>query len=86
MYMYMATIHVFLVTKNSVCNACHLIKVVIYYKYLTLTHIYVHVTVHFVSVFKAFDKDNDGCISMEEWVRGMSVFLRGDTDEKIKCE
>lgn len=35
-------------------------------------------------VFRAFDKDNDSYIIMEEWVKGMSVFLRGDLDEKIK--
>jgi len=35
-------------------------------------------------VFKAFDKDNDSLVNMEEWVKGMSVFLRGDREEKIR--
>lgn len=38
------------------------------------------------SVFKAFDKDNDSYISMEEWVKGLSVFLRGTLDEHMKCK
>ena len=37
-------------------------------------------------VFQAFDRDCDGYISLEEWVKGLSVFLRGTLDEKIKCE
>jgi Ca2+-binding EF-hand superfamily protein len=32
-------------------------------------------------VFKAFDRDNDGYISLEEWVRGLSIFLRGTLNE-----
>ncbi|XP_050993323.1 calaxin [Labeo rohita] len=36
------------------------------------------------SVFRAFDKDNDTYISVKEWVEGLSVFLRGTLDEKIK--
>ncbi len=36
------------------------------------------------SVFKAFDQDNDGYVSLEEWVKGLSVFLRGDFEEKKK--
>ncbi|XP_025895248.1 EF-hand calcium-binding domain-containing protein 1 [Nothoprocta perdicaria] len=35
-------------------------------------------------VFRAFDKDNDSCISVVEWVEGLSVFLRGTLEEKIK--
>ncbi|KAM4538904.1 calaxin [Odontesthes bonariensis] len=35
-------------------------------------------------VFRAFDKDNDGFVSVEEWIEGLSVFLRGTLDEKIK--
>ena len=35
-------------------------------------------------VFRAFDKDTDGYLSQEEWVCGLSVFLRGTLDEKIK--
>ncbi|KAI6659935.1 Amphicalbin [Oopsacas minuta] len=35
-------------------------------------------------VFKAFDLDNDGFIDEIEWVKGLSIFLRGTIDEKIK--
>ena len=35
-------------------------------------------------VFKAFDADNDGFIDEMEWVKGLSIFLRGTIDEKIK--
>ncbi|XP_070702673.1 calaxin [Pempheris klunzingeri] len=35
-------------------------------------------------VFRTFDKDNDGFVNMKEWVEGLSVFLRGTLDEKIK--
>ncbi|XP_040909307.1 EF-hand calcium-binding domain-containing protein 1 [Toxotes jaculatrix] len=35
-------------------------------------------------VFRTFDKDNDGLVSMNEWIEGLSVFLRGTLDEKIK--
>ncbi|XP_077346938.1 calaxin [Lithobates pipiens] len=35
-------------------------------------------------VFRAFDKDNDSYISVTEWIEGLSVFLRGTLDEKIK--
>ncbi|TKC45239.1 hypothetical protein EI555_010279 [Monodon monoceros] len=35
-------------------------------------------------VFRAFDKDNDGCITVSEWVYGLSVFLRGTLEEKMK--
>lgn len=37
-------------------------------------------------VFRGFDKDNDGCISVIEWVYGLSVFLRGTLEEKMKCK
>lgn len=37
-------------------------------------------------VFGAFDRDSDGYLSLEEWVKGLSVFLRGSLEEKIKCE
>ena len=37
-------------------------------------------------VFRAFDKDSDGFVSKEEWVNGLSVFLKGNLDEKMKCE
>ncbi|KAM6202305.1 calaxin-like [Rhynchocyon petersi] len=35
-------------------------------------------------VFFAFDKDNDNCINANEWVKGLSVFLRGTFEEKLK--
>ncbi|XP_067854250.1 calaxin isoform X2 [Heptranchias perlo] len=34
--------------------------------------------------FRAFDKDNDSYVSMREWIEGLSIFLRGTLDEKIK--
>ncbi len=37
-------------------------------------------------VFRTFDKDNDSFVSMKEWIEGLSVFLRGTLDEKIKCK
>ncbi|XP_020016775.2 calaxin-like [Castor canadensis] len=35
-------------------------------------------------VFFAFDKDNDNYISAAEWVEGLTVFLRGTLEEKLK--
>ncbi|XP_065804108.1 calaxin isoform X4 [Labrus bergylta] len=35
-------------------------------------------------VFRTFDKDNDGSVSVKEWIEGLSVFLRGTLEEKIK--
>ncbi|XP_072139224.1 calaxin [Mobula birostris] len=35
-------------------------------------------------VFRAFDKDNDSYVNMKEWIEGLSIFLRGTLDEKIK--
>jgi Ca2+-binding EF-hand superfamily protein len=35
-------------------------------------------------IFKAFDKDVDGFINMEDWVRGMSIFIRGTMEERQK--
>ncbi|XP_019363968.1 PREDICTED: EF-hand calcium-binding domain-containing protein 1 [Gavialis gangeticus] len=35
-------------------------------------------------VFRAFDKDNDSCVSVKEWVEGLSIFLRGTLEEKMK--
>lgn len=32
-------------------------------------------------VFKTFDTDSDGFVDIEEWVRGMSIFLRGTMDQ-----
>lgn len=36
-------------------------------------------------VFRTFDKDNDGFVSVKEWIDGLSVFLRGTMDEQIHC-
>ncbi|XP_067125652.1 calaxin-like [Centruroides vittatus] len=33
-------------------------------------------------IFRIFNKSNNGKISAEEWIRGLSVFLRGSTEEK----
>ncbi|KAL0961897.1 hypothetical protein UPYG_G00333100 [Umbra pygmaea] len=35
-------------------------------------------------VFRAFDKDNDSYVGVKEWIEGLSIFLRGTLDEKIK--
>ncbi|XP_068603379.1 calaxin [Brachionichthys hirsutus] len=35
-------------------------------------------------VFRTFDKDNDSFVSMNEWIEGLSVVLRGTLEEKIK--
>uniref|UniRef100_H3DHX0 Calaxin n=1 Tax=Tetraodon nigroviridis TaxID=99883 RepID=H3DHX0_TETNG len=35
-------------------------------------------------VFRTFDKDNDGFVSVKEWIEGLSVFLRGTMDEQIQ--
>uniref|UniRef100_H0V0L4 Calaxin n=1 Tax=Cavia porcellus TaxID=10141 RepID=H0V0L4_CAVPO len=35
-------------------------------------------------VFRGFDKDNDGSINVTEWVNGLSLFLRGSLEEKMK--
>ncbi|KAL3832662.1 hypothetical protein ACJMK2_024285 [Sinanodonta woodiana] len=35
-------------------------------------------------IFKAFDGDNDGFINEEEWVLGMSVFLKGTLEEQAE--
>ncbi|XP_040116219.1 EF-hand calcium-binding domain-containing protein 1-like isoform X2 [Oryx dammah] len=37
-----------------------------------------------VNLFFAFDKDNDNYINVKEWVKGLSVFLRGTFEEKLK--
>lgn len=39
-----------------------------------------------LSVFRGFDKDNDGCVNVTEWIYGLSVFLRGTLEEKMKCK
>ena len=37
-------------------------------------------------VFRAFDKDSDGVVSEDEFIHGLSIFLRGSLDERMKCE
>ncbi len=39
----------------------------------------------FVIVFRVFDTDADNHISFEEYIRGMTVFLKGKLDERLKC-
>ncbi|XP_034253300.1 EF-hand calcium-binding domain-containing protein 1 [Thrips palmi] len=34
-------------------------------------------------IFCAFDRCNDGVIRMDEWVCGLSVFIKGDTEERM---
>ncbi|KAL4222380.1 EF-hand calcium-binding domain-containing protein 1 [Mactra antiquata] len=35
-------------------------------------------------VFRAFDRDNDNYINEDEWVMGLSVFLNGQLEEKVR--
>ncbi|NWX62070.1 EFCB1 protein, partial [Promerops cafer] len=35
-------------------------------------------------VFSTFDRDNNGCITVVEWVEGLAVLLRGTLEEKMK--
>ena len=39
-----------------------------------------------VSVFRAFDLDNDSFINEDEWVIGMSTFLKGTIEEQARCK
>ena len=39
-----------------------------------------------VVVFRVFDEDSDSVLDQKEWIKGMSVFLRGNLEEKTKCE
>ncbi|XP_077978586.1 calaxin-like [Glandiceps talaboti] len=34
-------------------------------------------------VFRAFDKDSDSYVNMEEYVKGLSVIIRGNAEEKM---
>ena len=38
------------------------------------------------AVFREFDSDSDSYLSQEEFVNGMSIFLRGTLDELMECE
>ncbi|KAK3588905.1 hypothetical protein CHS0354_007054 [Potamilus streckersoni] len=35
-------------------------------------------------VFRAYDRDNDNFLNHDEWVMGLSIFLRGTLEEKTK--
>ena len=35
-------------------------------------------------VFKRFDADNDGYVNREEWILGLSVFLKGTDTERVQ--
>ncbi|XP_061598325.1 calaxin [Cololabis saira] len=35
-------------------------------------------------VFRVFDKNKDYSVTVDEWIEGLCVFLRGNLDEKIK--
>lgn len=37
-------------------------------------------------VFRVFDEDSDSHLDQKEWIKGMSIFLRGNMEEKTKCE
>lgn len=37
-------------------------------------------------MFRCFDTDADNFISFEEFVRGMSVFLKGKYEDKLRCK
>lgn len=37
-------------------------------------------------VFFVFDKDGDGYVNLEEWIKGLAVFLRGTFEEKMRCK
>ena len=56
-------------------------------KFRDLLHIHFSMSDDFFMdrVFRAFDKDSGGFLTQEDWVRGMSIFLKGTLDEKIKC-
>jgi len=55
--------------------------------FLVLTKLCIVLSYHMFLclVFKGFDKDGDSFVNMEEWIRGLSVFLRGTLDEHLKC-
>lgn len=38
-----------------------------------------------IQVFRCFDTDADNYISWDEYMRGMSVFLKGRYEERLKC-
>ena len=54
------------------------------------SHHIIHVSsfppVAFTAVFRVFDQDVDGFINGQEWIRGLSVFIRGTRSEQVSCE
>ena len=56
-----------------------------YHSFFSLSLLSSNLLVFLSPVFRAFDKDSDSFLSQEEWVRGMSIFLRGSLEEKIEC-
>ena len=44
------------------------------------------IVIQVILVFRAFDKDMDSNLSQEEWVLGLSVFLRGTLEERVACK
>ena len=56
-------------------------------KFRDLLHIHFSMSDAFFmdQVFRAFDKESGGFLTQEDWVRGMSIFLKGTLDEKTKC-
>ena len=36
-------------------------------------------------IFKRFDTDNDGYVNREEWILGLSIFLRGNDTERVQA-
>ena len=57
-------------------------------KFRDLLHIHFSMSDDFFMdrVFRAFDKDSSGFLAQADWVRGMSIFLKGTLQEKIKCK
>jgi len=51
-----------------------------------ILHIVFHITDDTMLdlVFHSFDRDNDGIVNDMEWVSGLSIMLRGNTDELIE--
>ena len=54
--------------------------------FVTFNQIYLVLSFLLSIVFKALDKDTDGALSPEEWIKGLSIFLRGTLEEKIECK
>lgn len=37
-------------------------------------------------VFRVFDLDSNNVLSLEEWICGLSIYLRGTVEERTNCE